>query len=246
ILWLSSVGGVGLATVYLAVHGQELIRARLPDTTNDRIDKGVLVYILGGLLLAIVIYVYISRDQLAVLRGLRKGRRYDEARLARVRSRTLVWGDLCALSTLLLAVLATVTAVLLLRWFTDLPVRLQVHATMTVLMAGTISVAYTFFLSTFYLVRCVYPRYLRHGRTTERDSADLRWLRRRTTVYLAVTASMPVVGVLAGFSFLEPEELPLVRDSVLGLCVASGLAFVAVYWLFRKLDADLRALERVV
>ncbi|MFE6921807.1 serine/threonine-protein kinase [Nocardia sp. NPDC057663] len=246
VLWLSSMVGVGLATVYLAVHAQQLIRARLPDATNDRIDKGILVCILGGLLLAIVIYVYISRDQLEVLRGLRKSRRYGEARLARVRSRTLLWGDLCALNTLLSALLATVTAVLLLRWFTDLPVRLQVHAAMTVLVAGTISVAYTFFLSTFYLVRCVYPRYLRHGHTTERDSADLRWLRRRTTVYLAVTASVPVIGVLAGFSFLEPEELWLVRDSVLGLCAAGGLAFVAVYWLFRKLDADLRALSRVV
>ncbi|MFE7721226.1 serine/threonine-protein kinase [Nocardia rhizosphaerihabitans] len=246
VLWLSSMVGVGLATIYLAVHAQELIRERLPDATNAQIDRGILVCVFGGLLLAIVIYVYISRDQLEVLRGLRKGRRYGEARLARMRSRTLVWGDLCALNTLLSALIATVTAVLLLRWFTDLPVRLQVHAAMTVLVAGTISVAYTFFLSTFYLVRCVYPRYLRHGRTTERDAADLRWLRRRTTVYLAVTASVPVVGVLAGFSFLEPAELWLVRDSVLGLCAAAGLAFVAVYWLFRKLDADLRALSRVV
>ncbi|MFD4432001.1 serine/threonine protein kinase, partial [Nocardia sp. NPDC058497] len=148
--------------------------------------------------------------------------------------------------TLLAALIATVTAVLLLRWYTDLPVRLQIHTAATVLVAGTISVAYTFFLSTFYLVRCVYPRYLRHGRTTERDAADLSWLRRRTTVYLAVTASVPVVGVLAGFSLLEPGELWLVRNSVLGLCAAAGLAFVAVYWLFRKLDADLRALSRVV
>ena len=61
-----------------------------------------------------------------------------------------------------------------------------------------------------------------------------------------MTGSVPLVGVLAGFSTVEPEELPLVRDSVLGLCAASGLAFVAVYWLYRKLDADVRALERVV
>ncbi|AHK30557.1 hypothetical protein Pd630_LPD03338 [Rhodococcus opacus PD630] len=36
------------------------------------------------------------------------------------------------------------------------------------------------------------------------------------------------------------------RDSGLGLCAASGLAFVAVQWLYRKLDADVRVLERVV
>jgi serine/threonine protein kinase len=246
ILWLSSLVGVSLATVYMAVHVQELIRERLSDATNSQLDKGVIVFILCASPLAVLIYAYMSRDLLAVPRGMRDGRRYDEAMLARVRSRTLFWGDLCALNTLLTAVCATVTGVLLLRWFTDLPARLLVHAATTVLVAGTISVAYTFFLSTFYVVRCVYPIYLRHGLTTAHDFAVLRALRRRTTVYLAVTASVPLVGVLAGFSALEPEELPLVRDSVLGLCAASGLAFVAVYWLFRKLDADLRALQRVV
>ncbi|WP_330249682.1 serine/threonine protein kinase [Nocardia sp. NBC_00565] len=246
VLWVSSLVGVGLATVYMAVHVQRLIRERLSDATNSQLDKGVILFLLCAFPLAVLIYAYMSRHLLAVPRGLREGRRYDEAMLARVRSRTLFWGDLCAMNTLLAAVLATATGVMLIRWFTDLPARLLVHATLTVLVAGTISVAYTFFLSTFYVVHCVYPIYLRHGRTTARDSADLRALRRRTTVYLAVTASVPLVAVLAGFSFLEPVELPLVRDSVLGLCAASGLAFVAVYWLFRKLDADLRALERVV
>ncbi|WP_433723062.1 serine/threonine-protein kinase [Nocardia sp. CA-129566] len=246
ILWLSSLVGVSLATVYMAVHVQELIRERLSDVTNAQLNMGVIVFILCASPPAIFIYAYMSRDLLAVPRGLRNGRRYEEEMLARARSRTLFWGDLCAMNTLLFAVCATVTGVLLLVWLTDLPARLMVHAATTVLVAGTISVAYTFFLSTFYVVRCVYPIYLRHGRTTVHDSAHLRALRRRTTAYLAVTASVPLVGVLAGFTALDPEELPLVRDSVLGLCAASGLAFVAVYWLFRKLDADLRALERVV
>ncbi|WSG61172.1 serine/threonine protein kinase [Nocardia sp. NBC_01730] len=245
VLWSSSMVGVGLAHVYLAAHLQELIAARLPDATASQLYRGTTIFDLCALPLSVLVYVYISRDLLAVPRGLRHGRRYDEVMLARVRSGTLFWGDLCAMNTLLFAVLGTVTGVMLLVRFTDLPARMLVHAATTVLVAGTISVAYTFFLSTFYVVRCVYPIYLRHGRTTARDSANLRALRRRTTVYLAVTASVPLVGVLAGFSALEPAELPLVRDSVLGLCAASGLAFIAVYWLFRKLDADLRALERV-
>ncbi|MFD6393986.1 site-specific integrase [Nocardia sp. NPDC060259] len=246
VLWLSALVGVGLAGVYMGVYLQELIAARLPDAAASQMRKSTVIYDLCALPLAVLVYVYISRDQLAVLRGLRKGRRYGEARLARVRSRTLFWGELCAMNTLLFAVFGTVIGMMLLIWPTDLPARLMVHAATTGLMTGASSVAYTFFLSTFYLVRCVYPSYLRHGRTTERDSADLRWLRRRTTVYLAVTASVPLIGVLTGFSFLEPEELADVRDSVLGFCAASGLAFIAVYWLYRKLDADLRALERVV
>ncbi|WP_062982034.1 serine/threonine-protein kinase [Nocardia anaemiae] len=245
ILWSSSLFGVTLATMYMAVHVQDLIRERLSDATNWQLNVGVIIFVICASPLAILIYAYMSRDLLAVPRGLRDGKRYDEAILARVRSRTLFWGDLCAMNTLFFAVCATVTGVMLLVWFTDLPARLLVHAATTVLVAGTISVAYTFFLSTFYVVRCIYPIYLRHGRTSAHDAAHLRALRRRITAYLAVTASVPLVGVLAGFSFLEPAELPLVRDSVLALCAGSGLAFVAIYWLFRKLDADLRALERV-
>ncbi|WP_040867465.1 serine/threonine-protein kinase [Nocardia exalbida] len=246
ILWLSSLVGVGLATVYMAVHVQELIRERLSDATNAQLNMGVYVFVLIAGTLSIVIYAYMSRDLVAVPRGLRNGKRYDDALLARVRSRTLFWGDMCALNTFQTGVSATVTGVFLCLWLTDLPARLVIHAAMTVFMAGIISVAYTFFLSTFYIVRCVYPVYLRYSRATALDSGDIRTLRRRTTVYLAVTASVPLVGVLAGFSLLEPEELPLVRDSVLGLCAVGGLAFVAVYWLYRTLDADLRALQRVV
>lgn len=246
ILWTSSWVGVGLATIYFAVHLQELLNERLSDAIYAQLYAAVVVFILCFLPMAVVIYAYMSRDLLAVPRGLRSGRRYDEAVLARVRSRTLFWGDLCAMNTLLSWVLATVWGVGAMRWLTDLPARLQVHAVTTTLVAAGISVAYTFFLSTFYIVRCVYPIYLRHGLATAHDADVLGGLRRRTTVYLAVTASVPLVGVLAGFSTLEPEELPLVRDSVLWLCAASGLAFVAVYWLYRKLDADVRALERVV
>ncbi|WP_280373315.1 serine/threonine-protein kinase [Nocardia abscessus] len=247
VLWLSSLVGVGLATIYMAVHVQELLRERLSDATNWQLNMGVYIFVLIAGPLSIVIYVFMSRDQLAVLRGLREGRRYDDALLARVRARTLFWGDMCALNTFQTGLTATVTGVFLCLWLTDLPARLVIHAAMTVFMAAVISVAYTFFLSTFYIVRSVYPVYLRYSRPTAHDSGHNRALRRRTTIYLAVTASVPVVGVLAGFSLLEPEqELPLVRDSVLGLCAVGGLAFVAVYWLYRTLDADLRALQRVV
>ncbi|ONM49794.1 serine/threonine-protein kinase [Nocardia donostiensis] len=246
VLWLSALVGVGLAGVYMGVYLQELIAARLPAAAASRLYRGTVIYDLCAFPLSVLVYFYISRDLLAVPRGLRAGRRYDEAMLARVRSRTLFWGELCAMNTLLFAVLGTVTGMVMLRWFTDLPVRLMVHAATTGLMTGIISVAYTFFLSTFYIVRCVYPSYLRHSRTTARDSADLRARRRRTTVYLAVTASVPLAGVLTGLAALEPDELADVRDPVLGLCAASGLAFIAIYWLYRTLDADLRALERVV
>ncbi|WP_039798825.1 serine/threonine-protein kinase [Nocardia araoensis] len=246
ILWLSSLVGVGLATIYMAVHVQQLIREHLPDATNAQLNMGVYVFVLIAGPLSVLIYAYMSRDLLAVPRGLRAGRRYDEALLARMRSRTLFWGDMCALNTFQTGITATVTGVFLCLWLTDLSARLVVHAAMTVFMAAVISVAYTFFLSTFYIVRCVYPVYLRYSRATAHDFGDIRTLRRRTTVYLAVTASVPLVGVLAGFSLLEPYELPLVRDSVLGLCAVGGLAFVAVYWLYRTLDADLRALQRVV
>ena len=60
-----------------------------------------------------------------------------------------------------------------------------------------------------------------------------------------MAASVPLVGV-AGVTFLSPDEITLVIIAVRVLCVGGIFAFIGVYWLFRQLEQDLRALERAV
>ncbi|MFJ9371170.1 serine/threonine protein kinase, partial [Nocardia sp. NPDC101769] len=246
ILWLIALVADGLAAGYLYGQNQQLINVRLSAATTVQLTRLTHIFHLIAWPLAILSWSYASRDLIAVPHGLRKGRRYDEAILARTRSRTLLWGDLDSMIILVFWTIAAGAWMTMLGMEAGLPRRLVVHSAAIVLVCGAISVSYTFFLQTFYIVRCVYPIYLRYGHTTARDAAHLRALRRRCTVYLGIAASVPIVGVLTGFINLEPAERPLVLNSVLWLCAVTGLAFVAAYWVFRKLEADLRALERVV
>lgn len=112
-------------------------------------------------------------------------------------------------------------------------------------VCGAIAVAYPFFLATFYLVRCVYPIFLRHGDVSSEDAGWLRNLDKRCNGYLAVAASVPLLAV-AGVTFLPPTDIAEVIVAVRVLCVGGIIAFVGTYVVFRALEADLRALERVV
>lgn len=56
---------------------------------------------------------------------------------------------------------------------------------------------------------------------------------------------MPLLAI-AGVTLLPPDDMPLVLLAVRVLCVGAVLAFIVVYVLFRAIEADLRALRRVV
>ncbi|MFJ9366222.1 protein kinase [Nocardia sp. NPDC101769] len=246
ILWLIALVGVGPALVYLYGQSLQFGRGRPSGAVHSELIQASNTFHLIAWPLAIVSWVYLCRHLIAVPRGLRAGRRYDEAMLARIRSRTLFWPDFNVMFTLLFWMIGAGVWVALLGAIAARPPRLLAHAAMLVLVCGAIAVSYMFFLQTFYIVRCVYPIYLRYGHTTVRDAARLRALHRRSTVYLGIAASVPLVAVLTGFLYLEPDERVRITNSVLWLCGITALAFVATYWLFRKLDADLRALEWVV
>lgn len=247
ILWLIALAGAGPALTYLYGQTWQFGRGHLSGATvHSELIEASNAFHLIAWPLAIVSWAYLCRHLIAVPRGLRAGRRYDEATLARVRSRTLFWADFNVTFTLMFWMIGAGVWVTMLGAIGGRPPRLLAHAAMLVLVCGAIAVSYMFFLQTFYIVRCVYPIYLRCGHTTTGDAVHLRALRRRSTVYLGIAASVPLVAVLTGFLYLEPDERVRITNSVLWLCGITALAFGATYWLFRKLDADLRALEWVV
>ncbi|MEU6585478.1 serine/threonine-protein kinase [Nocardia sp. NPDC046763] len=246
ILWLIALVADGLAAGYL--YGQTLRFGNelLSGPTRSELLRLTNIFHLIAWPLAVVSWFYICRHLIAVPRGLRKGRRYDEAMLARVRSFTLLWADLDAVFGLVFWTIGAGVWVAMLATVVHLPPRLLVHSVEFVLVCAAFAVSYNFFVQAFYIVRCVYPIYLRYGRTTARDAAHLRALHRRSTVYLGIAASVPLIAVVTGLSYLGQDERARIMDWLLWLCVITGLAFVAIYWLFRKLEADLRALERVI
>ncbi|MGK8521687.1 serine/threonine-protein kinase [Nocardia asteroides] len=235
-----------LASLYNIQHNNHLIVSRMTE------DAQQTFLIITGIVNAIffptgiTLVLYMARYVLAVPRGLRKGRRYDSETLRRARRDALLMGDRAVAVAFSLWVLAAPVFCLALQVSTgDITFAAMVHFFSSLVVCGAIAVAYPFFLLTFYMVRCIYPLFLRHGDISPEDAVWLRGLDRRCNAYLAVAASVPLLAV-TGVTFLPPADIPSVIFAVRLLCVGGIIAFVGTYLLFRALEADLRALERVV
>ncbi|MCX5043222.1 serine/threonine protein kinase [Aldersonia sp. NBC_00410] len=242
-----AVGNFG-AVLYNNNHNGRLIDPALTaeqhhslETIGNFVDWPFYPIVFGLLL-------YLGRHAILVPHGLRHGRRYDQRTLARTRANILTVGDRASLIGFAGWVVAGTVFVTGLLVVGDLPPTMLLHLLVTLVVCGAISVSYPFFLVTFWCVRVEYPTLLRHGRghLTADDARRLHALGGRATVYLGIAAAVPMIAVLAGVSFLLPGQLPLIIGPMRWLCVCAVAAFVVVYWLFRTLEADLRALQRVV
>ncbi|MTE12296.1 serine/threonine-protein kinase [Nocardia aurantiaca] len=235
-----------LASLYNIAHNRAFIISHLSASAMHTFMLTTAMVNLVFFPLGAAVIVYLCRYVIVVPRGLHKGREYEPETLRRARADVLLAGERISSVVFALWVTASVTFPLVLRiTATDLPVRGVVHFLVSLVVCGAIAVAYPFFLVAFYLVRCIYPMFLRHGYISAEDAVWLHRLGRRCTTYLAVAASVPLLAV-AGVTFLPPEDIPQVIVAVRVLSVGGIAAFVLVYAIFRALEADLAALERVV
>lgn len=245
IVSLASTAGLILGVLYNNLHNAPLFYAWVRPDQRERLQD------ISGLLgvlttpIAIVVTNYLCRRAFLVWRVVRRGRTVDTAILAQARRDTLVDGDRVALVAFGGWMFHALVTPVVLLVYSDLSVRQIIHFSTTLVVSGTIAVVYPFFLVTFCVVRCFYPRLLVHGETTD-DSAALRALGRRCNRYLAVAASIPLIAVITGLMFLEPAEVSLVIDPIQWLCLAGILGFIGDYWLNHQLQEDLRAFERAV
>ncbi|GAA4490704.1 serine/threonine-protein kinase [Rhodococcus olei] len=235
-----------LAGAYNYHHNKTLIIDNLAPLVQRHFDQ--IQYVINAVAFptGAIVLVFMCRYPLTVPRGLRRGRRYDAQTLARARTDTLLLGDrIAAVVFALWAIAGLVYPVTLEIIAGGIPTGAYVHFLGSLIVCGAIAVTYPFFLVTFYAVRYMYPVLLPLGITSSDDDRNLRGLGRRSTRYLAVAASVPLVAV-AGVTFLSPEQIPQVIGAVRVLSVGAIFAFVGAYWLFRQLETDLQALERVV
>ncbi|MFI1914501.1 serine/threonine-protein kinase [Nocardia sp. NPDC020380] len=235
-----------LASLYNIAHNRAFIISHLSDGAMHTFALTTATVNLVFFPLGAIAITYLCRYVLVVPRGLRRGRDYDPGMLRRARADVLLAGERISFVVFSLWVLAGIGFPLVLRLTAkDLPTSGVVHFLVSLVVCGAIAVAYPFFLVTFYLVRCIYPMFLRHGDISAEDAVWLHRLGRRCNNYLAVAAAVPLLAV-AGVTFLPPEDIPRVIVAVRVLSVGGILAFVAVYIMFRALESDLAALERVV
>ncbi|MEU2103584.1 serine/threonine-protein kinase [Nocardia sp. NPDC019255] len=246
LLTLAVVIPNAVASAYNIQHGRTLIIERL--SVSSQHVWWIAVTVVNGVSfpLGLGLVLYLSRCVLIVSRGLRRGRIYDPRMLALARSDALRFGERTVLVAFSLWSLAAITFPIAIHFTTaEFTGELFLHFLGGVLVFGAMAVAYPFFLVTFYLVRCIYPMFLRHGDIGSDEALRLRGLARRCTVYLTVAASVPLLAIV-GVTLLPPADIPLLLAAMRVLCVGAIIAFIVVYVLFRALEADLRALERVV
>ena len=126
-----------------------------------------------------------------------------------------------------------------------IPGRSAIHFFTSITVCGAIAIAYPFFLVTFFIVRSVYPELVAHGQTDPQEAEQLRALSRRLSRYLAIAASVPLLGIVA-VSFLTAPEIAEVIVPIRVLCIGGIAGFVLAYWLSQQIESDIRALERVI
>ncbi|MFI6225677.1 serine/threonine-protein kinase [Nocardia salmonicida] len=235
-----------LAALFNIQHNQHLIVDRLGEEARPTFL--IITSVINGIFFPLGTFaiIYMSRYVFSVPRGLRRGQHYDPDTLRRTRSDTLLFGDRAVAVAFTLWMIAGLAFPVALQISTgEITAHALLHFLASLAVCGAIAAAYPFFLVTFYMVRCIYPIFLRHGEISSIDRAKLHGLDRRCNAYLAVAASVPLIAV-AGVTFLPPGDIPSVIVAVRVLSIGAIIAFVGFFFLFRALEADLQALERVV
>jgi eukaryotic-like serine/threonine-protein kinase len=235
-----------LASAYNIQHNQLLIVSRLSEQAQGRFMLVTTLVNLVFFPLGTAVLVYWFRYVILVPRRLRRGPAPPAETLARARHDCVVAGDRVVFVGFGLWLLAGLTFPLTMQFAAGgIPGRSAIHFFGSLTVCGAIAIAYPFFLLTFYIVRSVYPELVAHGQTNPREAEQLRALSRRLSRYLAIAASVPLLGIVAA-SFLTAAEIAEVIVPIRVLCIGGIAAFVLVYWLSRQIESDIQALERVI
>lgn len=235
-----------LATSFNYYYNRETIVRSLSPSAQQYLEQVHLAIGVAAFPLGAALILWWCRLAITVPRGVRSGRVYDEDTLRRARRATLQLGHRAVVVAFALWVVAGVVYPVALRLAAGgIPLRGHPQLVASLVVCGAVAVAYPYFILTFYALRSLYPVLLAHGEIHGDDGRSLRALGVLDTRYLAVAASVPLIGV-AGLSFAGADRAGYVDVTVRVLCIGGIVGFVVVYQLFRRIEADRRALQRVV
>lgn len=169
----------------------------------------------------------------------KKSRRPSGDRTVGLRSRCLSlghWGALLGVTEWLIAGVIYPIAIHL-SGITLSPTQ-YFHFFVSLALCGTIAATYPFFFVTWLCVRHFYPRLLGSDAPAADEAARLRWLHRTTSLYLALGAALPLLGMTL-LVLIGNEQ------NRVALAILSGSGFVgflAIFVLSRSLQNNLQHL----
>ncbi|MGS2808186.1 serine/threonine-protein kinase [Nocardia sp. MW-W600-9] len=235
-----------LAALYNAQLNTALIVDRLDPGTRETLltvagMTNVLFFSVGAATL-----IYLARRLLIVPRRLRAGQWCSPGALDRARRDSLRFGtQAVAVAVVLWLSAAVVFAVTIALTGNGLTLRTAAQFLIAAAISAAIAMTYPFFLITLYLTRCVYPLFVHHGQDFRADGAALTGLITRCHRYLMTAASIPLLAVVSA-TFLPIPDLLMTTTPLRVICVGGALGFAGCYALFSVIEADIRALLRVV
>ncbi|WP_328711682.1 serine/threonine-protein kinase [Nocardia salmonicida] len=233
-----------LAALYNAQLNTALIVDRLDPSTRGTLLRVAGVTNVVFFAFGAAILIYLARRLLIAPRRLRSGRGYHS--LDRARRDSLRLGNQAvAIAFVLWLSAAAVFAATIGFAGNGLTIRTAVHFALAAAICAAIAMTYPFFLITLYLTRCIYPLFLHHGEDFRSDGRALTGLIVHCHRYLIAAASIPLVAGI-GATFLPVEDLRMTTTPLRAICVGGVIGFVVSYVLFRIIEADIRALLRVV
>ncbi|MFV9632225.1 serine/threonine-protein kinase [Mycobacterium neumannii] len=235
-----------LASAYNIQHNHLLIVSPLSEQAQDRF---MLVTTLSNSILfplGAAVLIYWCRRVILVPRRLRRGPAPPEETVTRARHDCILVADRVVAVVFGLWMVAALMFPLTMQFAAGgIPGRSAIHFFGSITVCGAIAIAYPFFLLTFFVVRSIYPELVAHGRTSPHEAEQLKALSRRLPSYLAIAASVPLLGVVA-VTFLTSGEIAEVIVPIRVLCIGGIAGFVLVYWLSRQIESDIEALKRVI
>lgn len=193
----------------------------------------------------------------AVVSGMKRalrGEKLDEERLRWLRRRCLRMGHFGAMIGVVEWTVAGIAYPVALYLFAPVTMNWQsyVHFFPSLILCGLIVAAYPFFLVTWVMIRMVYPPLLQANLTEIDDSFELDLLSRRSTLYLWMAMSVPLLSV-AMLVLIGPEQTgaPGTGRSfariAMGILSFGGLLGVGLaFWLYRQLQGHIEALRPAV
>jgi len=114
------------------------------------------------------------------------------------------------------------------------------HFVVSLVLCGIVAMAYPYFLLTTLAVRTFFPALVRSGVVAGPRWKPLQRLRKLNKVFLALTALVPMLGVLLAVA-VESNQ----RGAMMIACGAGILGFLAMFALERFIDRNLDAMERI-
>ncbi|BEK99525.1 protein kinase domain-containing protein [Nocardia seriolae] len=235
-----------LASWYNIRINQSLIVDELSAGDQHRFEQVALLNNAITFPLAAALLLWLARRPLTVSYRLARGQEYGPARLARARADTLLMGERAVWIPFAMWMIAGIAWPLALqRAGANLPHHAFWHFFAAQVVCALIALAYPYFGIMVYTLRSLYPQLLARGSVGANDRRQLAALARRSNLYLAAAASVPLLGV-ATMTFVSTADLWLVIVPLRWLSVGGVLAFVLTYWLSRLLESDLRALVRAI